>query len=102
MDDWASFEAEPNYDARQHRRRRDVHLRRLTDGYLPVAMENADQLADYHGAYRARSSTRPRRPVEADRELVREQMIDAGALSYFCVAKDFAHLAGIYGRTTGS
>jgi hypothetical protein len=96
VDDWASFEATPAYE---HDNVVAVGLYtsdHLSEGEIPVAMDNAATLADFldseeqvlHGATR-----------ELWREMAewsRDQMLDAGGLIYFSVAKDLFHIAGIY------
>ncbi|MGW5518860.1 hypothetical protein [Nocardia africana] len=96
VDDWASFEADPGYDADNIAAVGMYTADALTDGYVPVGMDNADVLAETMEDYREIL-------VEATANLwkrmaswSREQMIDAGALVYSSVGKDFAHLAGTY------
>jgi hypothetical protein len=96
VDDWASFEATPAFE---HDNVVAVGLYTsdfLSDGEIPVAMDNAATLAeflDHEGAILS----------EATRELwkrmagwTRDQMIDAGAMIYAAVAKDLFHVAGLY------
>ena len=52
MDDWASFEAEPNYNAANIVAVGMYTSDALTDGYLPVGMQNADKLAETMEHYR--------------------------------------------------
>lgn len=96
VDDWNSFEATPAYD---HDNVVAVGLYTsdfLSDGELPVAMDNAATMAeflDHEGEILSKAT------VELWRMMAgwsRDQMIDAGAMSYFGVAKDIFHLAGIY------
>ena len=96
VDDWNSFEAQPSYD---HDNVVAVGLYTsdyLSDGQLPVAMDNAATMADFldHEGEILSKAT-----VELWKEMAgwsRDQMLDAGAMSYFCVAKDLAHVAGVY------
>ena len=96
VDDWASFEAQPAFD---HDNIVAVGLYTsdfLSEGEIPVAMDNASAMAeflDHEGEILA----------QATRELwkrmagwSRDQMIDAGAMMYAAVAKDMFHVAGIY------
>lgn len=96
MDDWASFEAEPNYDASNIVAVGMYTSDALTDGYLPVGMENAGTLAETMEHYREILNQATADLWKRIATWTREQMIDAGALVYSSVAKDFAHLAGTY------
>lgn len=96
LDDWGSFESRPEFTA-QHVTGVALYTSdALTDGYVPVAMGSAEELA-----------TMFERLTETLRDVTaklwkriagwsRDQMMDAGALVYFAIIKDFAHLAGVY------
>ena len=59
-------------------------------------MDNAATLADFldhEGEILSKATTELWKEIAG---WTRDQMIDAGAMSYFCVAKDLAHLAGVY------
>ncbi|MGQ0700481.1 MAG: hypothetical protein ACT4PZ_19855 [Panacagrimonas sp.] len=96
VDDWASFESEPAYNAANVVAVGLYTSDALTEGYVPVSMESADKLAGTMERYRdiLRQATADLWKRIAG--WTREQMIDAGALVYSSVPKDFAHLAGIY------
>jgi hypothetical protein len=96
MDDWASFEAEPAYSASNIAAVGMYTSDALTDGYVPVGMENAEQLAETMEHYRDVLNQATADLWKRIASWSREQMIDAGALVYSSVAKDFAHLAGTY------
>ena len=96
MDDWASFEAEPSYDASNIAAVGMYTSDALTDGYQPVGMENAEKLAETMESYREILNAATADLWKRIAGWSREQMIDAGALVYSSVAKDFAHLAGTY------
>jgi hypothetical protein len=96
VDDWASFEAEPGYDAANIVAVGMYTSDALTDGYLPVGMENAERLAETMEQYREILNQATADLWKRIATWTREQMIDAGALVYSSVAKDFAHLAGTY------
>lgn len=96
VDDWASFEATPAY---HHDNMIAVGLYTsdyLSGGYLPVAMDNRDTLADFleHERDVLQRATSNLWTVMADWS--REQLLDAGLLVYYAVAKDLAHIAGVY------
>ncbi|EHI12178.1 hypothetical protein [Mycolicibacterium thermoresistibile] len=96
VDDWASFEAEPSYDARNIVAVGMYTSDPLTDGYVPVGMENAEVLAETMEEYREILAEATADLWKRIASWSREQMIDAGALVYSSVAKDFAHLTGTY------
>lgn len=96
VDDWASFEAEPNYDAANIVAVGMYSSDALSDGYIPVGMDSADTLAETMEQYREILNRATAELWTRISTWTREQMIDAGALVYSSVAKDFAHLAGTY------
>lgn len=96
MDDWASFEAEPGYSASNIAAVGLYTSDALSDGYVPVGMEDADTLAETMEQYREILNQATADLWKRIASWSREQMIDAGALVYSSVAKDFAHLAGTY------
>ncbi|GAA5050721.1 hypothetical protein [Nocardia callitridis] len=96
MDDWASFEAEPSYHADNIVAVGMYTSDALTDGYVQVGMENASTLAETMERYRRILNEATADLWKRIASWSREQMIDAGALVYSSVAKDFAHLAGTY------
>ncbi len=96
VDDWASFEATPAFD---HNNVVAVGLYTsdfLSDGEIPVAMDNAASLAEFleHESEILAQATRELWKRMAGWR--RDQMIDAGAMVYASVAKDLFHVAGIY------
>ena len=96
MDDWASFEAEPAYNAANIVAVGMYTSDALSDGYQPVGMQNAETLAETMEHYREILNQATADLWKRIASWSREQMIDAGALVYSSVAKDFAHLAGTY------
>ena len=96
VDDWGSFEATPSYD---HDNMIAVGLYTsdyLSDGYIPVAMDNASTMADYLDHSREEMSKTTAELWKVISGWTRDQMIDAGLLVYYAVAKDLAHFAGVY------
>lgn len=96
VDDWGSFEASPAYI---HDNVVAVGLYTsdfLSDGEIPVAMDNAATMADFldnEGEVLHRAT---RALWEEMAGWSRDQMLDAGAMVYAGVAKDIFHIAGIY------
>jgi len=96
LDDWGSFEATPAYD---HQNMVAVGLYTsdyLSDGYLPVHMDSASELADYLDTLRHAMTTATSELWKRMAGWSRDQMIDAGLLVYYGVVRDMAHMAGVY------
>jgi hypothetical protein len=96
MDDWGSFESRPEFSADKLTGVGLYTSDVLSEGYLPVGMGSADELTSTFEALteKFRSAT-----VALWKRMAgwsRDQMMDAGALVYFSIIKDFAHVAGVY------
>jgi hypothetical protein len=96
MDDWASFESEPSYSADNVAAVGLYTSDALTDGYQPVGMGSPSQLAGTMEQIREILAGATVDLWKRIADWSRLQMIEAGALVYASVPKDFAHLAGIY------
>jgi hypothetical protein len=96
MDDWASFESEPSYSADNVAAVGLYTSDALTDGYQPVGMGSPAQLAGTMEQIREILAGATVDLWKRIADWSRLQMIEAGALVYASVPKDFAHLAGIY------
>jgi hypothetical protein len=96
LDDWSMFEAEPAYDATNVVAIGLYTSDYLCDGFKPVGMGSADELAATFEDMRdvLRSATNELWKVFAT--WTRDQMLDAGALVYYSLPRDLAHVAGIY------
>jgi hypothetical protein len=96
VDDWASFEATPSYDASNLVAIGLYTSDYLSDGYIPLHMDNPSDLADYleHLTEELEEATTGMWKMMAG--WTRDQMIDAGLLVYAGVLKDLAHFAGVY------
>ncbi len=102
MDDWASFEAEPGYNAANIEAVGMYTSDPLTDGYIPVGMDNADTLADTMEQYREILNEATTDLWKRIANWSREQMIDAGAWSTRRWARTSRTSPERTGRTTGS
>lgn len=96
MDDWGSFESKPEFTAEKLTGIGLYTSDVLTENYVPVGMGSAEELAETfeHLTDLLRTAT-----VELWKRMAgwsRDQMMDAGAIVYFSVIKDFAHVAGVY------
>jgi hypothetical protein len=98
VDDWGSFEASPAYDADNIVALGCYTSDFLSDGWQPVSMGSADELADFFDQTREDMADATTRMWKMMAGWTREQMIDAGALVYYAVIKDLAHTAGVYAQ----
>jgi len=96
VDDWGSFEATPSYDAANIVAVGVYTSDHLSDGYIPVHMDSAEELADYLDDVRDKMTEATAGMWKMMAGWSRDQMIDAGLLVYFGVLKDLAHFAGVY------
>lgn len=96
MDDWGSFESRPEFTAEKLTGVGLYTSDVLTEGYVPVGMGSATELAETFEAltekFRDATVTLWKRMAGWSRD----QMMDAGALIYYSFIKDFAHVAGVY------
>lgn len=96
MDDWGSFESKPEFTAEKLTGVGLYTSDALTENYVPVGMESPEQLAD---TFETLTDIFRTATVELWKNMAgwsRDQMMDAGALVYFSLIKDFAHVAGVY------
>ncbi|MCW3012984.1 MAG: hypothetical protein JWO02_76 [Solirubrobacterales bacterium] len=96
VDDWGSFEATPSYDAANLVAVGVYTSDHLSDGYIPLHMDNASELADYLDEVRERMTEATSGMWKMMAGWNRTQMIEAGLLVYSGVTKDLAHFAGVY------
>lgn len=96
MDDWGSFESRPEFTAD---RLVGVGLYTsdvLSEGYVPIGMDSAVALTETFVALTATIKTAITTLWKRVSTWNRDQMMDAGAIVYFSMIKDFAHIAGVY------
>lgn len=96
MDDWGSFESRPEFTADKLSGVGLYASDVLSEGYLPVGMETADSLAATFEDLTARCKAATVALWQRMAGWTRDEMMDAGALVYFAMIKDFAHVAGVY------
>lgn len=96
VDDWGSFEATPAYDNDNLVAVGVYTSDHLSDGYIPVHMDSAAELADYLDDLRAKMTEATAEMWKMMAGWSRDQMVEAGLLVYSGVAKDLAHFAGVY------
>jgi hypothetical protein len=96
VDDWASFEATPSYDADNMVAVGLYTSDYLSDGYIPLHMDNASDLADFLETLTEELEDATAKMWRSMAGWSRDQMIEAGLLVYAGVTKDLAHFAGVY------
>lgn len=96
MDDWGSFESEPAFAPEKLAGVGLYVSDPLSDGFVPLGMGSREELITKFGELTAilKDSTSKLWTRMADWS--REQLMDAGALVYFSIIKELAHLAGVY------
>jgi hypothetical protein len=96
LDDWSMFECEPPYDPANVAAVGLYTSDYLSEGFIPVGMGSADELAATFEDLREvlRAATADLWKVIAGWS--RDQMLDAGALTYYAIVRDLAHIAGVY------
>ena len=96
VDDWGSFESEPEFKQDNVCRVGLYTSDPLSDGFIPVGMESREKLIktmdELRDIFREATSKLWKRIAGWSRD----QMLDAGALVYYNVPKDLAHFAGVY------
>jgi hypothetical protein len=96
VDDWGSFESEPEFTADHVVGVGLYTADTLSEGFVPVGMGSREELT-------ATFKSLDEVLKEATNNLwlriadwTRDQMIDAGALVYYNIIKDLAHVAGVF------
>lgn len=96
MDDWSSFESEPAFTPE---RLAGVGLYvsdPLSDGFLPLGMGSREELTAKFNELTGILKDATNKLWTRMADWTREQLMDAGALVYFSIVKEFAHIAGVY------
>ncbi len=96
MDDWGSFESRPEFTAEKLTGVGLYTSDALSEGFVPVGMGSADELAETFEDLTEKVRVATVALWKRVAGWSRDQMMDAGALVYFSMAKDFAHIAGVY------
>ncbi len=96
VDDWGSFESEPEFRAENIAGVGLYTSDPLTEGYLPVGMASRDELIETFNEFNEVCKDATTKLWKRIAGWTRDQMIDAGALTYFAICKDLAHVAGVY------
>lgn len=96
LDDWGSFEAEPEFTADKLAGVGLYTTDPLTDTFEPLGMESAEHLTSKFLELNDILKTAMNKLWERMAEWSRDQLFDAGALTYFTVVKDLAHVVGVF------
>jgi hypothetical protein len=96
IDDWGSFESQPEFKS-QHMVGVGLYTSdALSETYVPVGMESREELTRTFEMLTTKAKEATTRLWQRIAGWSRDQMIDAGAIVYFSICKDIAHVAGCY------
>ncbi len=96
VDDWGSFEAKPEFSADRLVGVGLYTSDSLSDGMVPVGMASRGELAETFRRLDRQVREATNRLWRRIAGWSRDQMMDAGAITYFAICKDLAHVAGVY------
>lgn len=96
VDDWGSFESKPEYKAENICGVGLYTSDELTETQTPIGMGSRDELVDTFNRYTEIFKETTVKLWNRLAEYSRDQLLDAGALTYYSIIKDFAHVAGCY------
>jgi hypothetical protein len=96
VDDWGSFESKPEFTADKLVGVGLYTSDTLMDGYVPVAMGSKQELTACFKSLTEKIKDASNKLWRRVAGWTRDQMIDAGAITYFSIVKDLAHVAGVY------
>lgn len=96
VDDWASFESRPEFTADKLCGVGLYTCDPLSDGPVPVGMESAEKLAETFEMLTERCKEAMAKLWRNVATWSRDQMMDAGAIIYFSIIRELAHIAGTY------
>lgn len=96
VDDWGSFEADPEFKAENLVGVGLYTSDNLSDGHQPVGMGSKEELTATFNDLNAKVKEATTRLWRRMAAWSRDQMLDAGAITYFAICKDLAHVAGVY------
>lgn len=96
VDDWGSYESQPEYTADNLAGVALYTSDDLSETHIPVGMDSREELTDTLNDYADRLKRVTAKLWERFAAYDRDQLLDAGAFTYFAVIRDFAHVAGVY------
>jgi hypothetical protein len=96
VDDWGSFESEPAFTSDKLAGIGLYTSDALSEGYLPVGMNSREELTETFRMLNGTLKTATHKLWTRMAGWSREELLDAGAIVYFAVIKDLAHVAGVF------
>lgn len=96
LDDWGSFESEPEFKGANVVGVGLYASDPLSEGYEPVGMGSKQELTDTFIDLNQKVKDATAKLWKKVAGWSRDQMLDAGAITYYSVIKDLAHIAGCY------
>lgn len=96
VDDWGSFDSKPEYRASNICAVGLYTSDELTETQIPIGMGSREELVDTFEKYTDIFKSATKHLWERLAGYTRDQLLDAGALTYYSIIKDFAHVAGCY------
>lgn len=96
VDDWGSYESQPEFKAENLVGVALYTSDDLSETHQPVGMGSKEELTETLNDYADRLKSVTTKLWERFAGYHREQLMDAGALTYFAIIRDFAHVAGVY------
>lgn len=96
VDDWGSYESQPEYKTENIDGVGLYTSDYLTETEIPVGMGSKEELTETLNDYAQRLQGVTTKLWERFAGYHREQLMDAGALTYYSIIRDFAHVAGVY------
>ncbi|MBI4693194.1 MAG: hypothetical protein HY749_04155 [Gammaproteobacteria bacterium] len=96
VDDWGSFESQPEFKSHHMVAVGLYTSDTLSEGYLPVGMGSREELTQTFETLTVRAKEATAKLWKRIAGWSRDQMMDAGAITYFAIVKDLAHVAGCY------
>lgn len=96
LDDWGSFESVPELKS-EHMVAVGLYTAdNLSEGHVPVGMGSREELIATFIDLTEKIKAATARLWAVMAGWTRDQQLDAGALVYYAVIKEFAHIAGVY------
>ena len=96
VDDWGSFESQPEFKSHHMVGVGLYTSDTLSEGYVPVGMASREELTQTFERLTACAKEATAKLWKRIAGWSRDQMMDAGAITYFAIVKDLAHVAGCY------
>jgi hypothetical protein len=96
VDEFGSFESKPDFTADKLVGIGLYTSDTLSEGYIPVAMNSKEELTACFKSLTEKVKDANNKLWRRVTSWTRDEMMDAGAITYFAIIKDLAHVAGVY------